>query len=81
MRWSDSGSEGSTSPNSDSNDAGIDLVARHVLDREAHEPAAHPRHRAHGRVHDLVQRDVEAEVFAGERPRRLERVDVGDDEA
>ena len=27
-------------------------------------------------MHDLVDRDVEAEVLAGERPRRLELVDV-----
>ena len=54
----------------------VDLVARHVLDREAHEAAAHPRHRARRRVHHLVQRDVEAQVVARERPRLLERVDV-----
>ena len=44
----------------------VDLVARHVLDRELHEAAAHPRHRAASRVHDLVERDVEAEVVTGE---------------
>ena len=47
----------------------------------AHEPLAHPRHRARRRVHDLVQRDVEAQVVARQRPLRLERVDVRDDEA
>ncbi len=47
----------------------------------AHQPLAHPRHRTQRRVHHLVQRDVEAEVVARERPLRLERVDVRDDEA
>ena len=66
MRWSDSGSDGIDVAELRLEHAGIDLVARHVLDRQAHEPAAHPRHGAHRGVHDLVQRDVEAEVFAGE---------------
>ena len=31
-------------------------------------------------MHDFVQRDREAQVVARQRPRFLERVDVGDDE-
>ena len=59
----------------------VEVVRAHVVAREAHEPLAHPRHRARGRVHHLVDGEVEAQVGAGEAPRGLEVVDVARDEA
>ena len=79
--WSASGSAGSTSPRRACSTRRVDLVRRDVVGREAHEPLAHPRHRARGGVDHLVQRDAEAQVGPLERPRRLERVEVRDDEA
>ena len=59
----------------------VDLVARHVLRREGDQSLPEPRHGTGCCVHGLVERDVEAEVVARQRPLRFERVDVGDDEA
>ena len=62
-------------------DRRVDLVRRDILRGEVEESLAHPRHRALRGVHHLVNRDVEAQVGAIQRPRLLERVDVPDHEA
>ena len=59
---------------------GPQLVAAHVLARQPHEPLAHPRHRTLRAVHDLAEREREAQVGGLERPVAAERVDVRRDE-
>ena len=44
------------------------LVSADVGAREAHEPLAHPRHRSLRAVHDLAQREREAQVGGRQRP-------------
>ena len=45
---------------------GVELVRGHVLGGELDQPLAHPGHGPLRGVHDLVERDVEAEVGARE---------------
>ena len=59
---------------------GVEVVRGDVFGGQAHQPLADPRHVPLRRVHDFVQCEVEVQIGGRERPRGLERVEVGGDE-